>query len=64
MSDNPFRTYLPRTPKESVAFMLVIAVISVNTIPVVIGGLTSGFTLSAPATVGVGGDDPDPATVP
>src|SRR5690606_5192558 len=46
VSDNPFRTYLPRTTKESVAFMLVIAVISVNTIPVVIGGLTSGFTLA------------------
>ncbi|MGW5088142.1 hypothetical protein [Streptomyces coelicoflavus] len=46
MSDTPFHTHLPRNPKESVAFMLVIAVISVNTIPVVIGGLTSGFTLA------------------
>ncbi|WP_031086838.1 hypothetical protein [Streptomyces sp. NRRL WC-3549] len=46
MSDSPFHTHLPRNPKESVAFMLVIAIISVNTIPVVIGGLTSGFTLA------------------
>ncbi|WP_399890306.1 hypothetical protein ACGH7X_29285 [Streptomyces sp. BBFR51] len=46
MSDNRFHTCLPRNPKESVTFMLVIAVISVNTIPVVIGGLTSGFTLA------------------
>lgn len=46
MSDNLFHTHLPRNSKESIAFMLVIAVISVNTIPVVIGGLTSGFTLA------------------
>lgn len=46
MSNNPFHTHLPRNPKEAVIFMLVIAVISVNTIPVVIGGLTSGFTLA------------------
>ncbi|WP_217245076.1 hypothetical protein [Streptomyces sp. AC602_WCS936] len=46
MSDNPFHTHLPRNPKEFVAFMLVIAVISVNTIPVVIGGLTAGFTVA------------------
>ncbi|MFI9730875.1 hypothetical protein [Streptomyces sp. NPDC052092] len=44
MSDNPFHTHLPRNPKEFAAFMLVIAVISVNTIPVAIGGLTAGFT--------------------
>lgn len=46
MNSNPFHTYLPRNPKEGVAFMLVIAVISVNTVPVVIGGLTCGFTLA------------------
>lgn len=46
MSDNPFHTHLPRNPKESVTFMLVIAVISVNTIPVAIGGLTAGFTVA------------------
>lgn len=46
MSDDPFHTHLPRNPKERVTFMLVIAAISVSTIPVVIGGLTSGFTLA------------------
>ncbi|WP_436735703.1 hypothetical protein [Streptomyces sp. BBFR102] len=46
MTDSPFHTHLPRNAKESVAFMLVIAVISVNTIPVVIGGLSAGFTLA------------------
>lgn len=45
VSDNPFHTHLPRNPKEFAAFMLVIAVISVNTIPVAIGGLTAGFTV-------------------
>ncbi|MEU0751877.1 hypothetical protein [Streptomyces albogriseolus] len=46
MNNNPFHTHLPRNPKEAVTFMLVVAVISVNTIPVVIGGLNSGFTLA------------------
>ncbi|MFE2277727.1 hypothetical protein ACFXAE_10805 [Streptomyces sp. NPDC059454] len=46
MSDNPFHTHLPRNPKEFTAFMLVIAVISVSTIPVAIGGLTAGFTVA------------------
>jgi len=46
MSDHhKFRTHLPRSTKEFLAFMLVISLISVNIIPVLIAGLTNGFSL-------------------
>ncbi|SEC57110.1 hypothetical protein SAMN04489806_3244 [Paramicrobacterium humi] len=46
MSDHhKFGTHLPRSGRESLLFVLVISLISVNIIPVVISGLTIGFTL-------------------
>ncbi|MEL5991781.1 hypothetical protein ACOKGD_02460 [Microbacterium phosphatis] len=46
MSDHhKFHTHLPRSGRESLLFMLVISFVSVNVIPVVISGLTVGFSL-------------------
>jgi hypothetical protein len=46
MSDqHKFGTHLPRSARESLLFMLVISLISVNIIPVLISGLSAGFTL-------------------
>jgi len=46
MSDHhKFGTHLPRSPRESLLFMLVISVISVNIIPVITTGLNVGFSL-------------------
>jgi hypothetical protein len=36
---------MPRNRRESIAFMLIISLISVNIIPVLISGLTTGFSL-------------------
>lgn len=40
-----FRTHLPRSTREFLAFLLVISLISVNIIPVLIAGVTDGFSL-------------------
>lgn len=40
-----FGTHLPRSGRESLLFVLVISLISVNVIPVIITGLSIGFTL-------------------
>ena len=46
MSDHhKFGTHLPRSARESLLFMLVISLISVNIIPVIITGMNVGFTL-------------------
>lgn len=46
MSDHhKFGTHLPRTGKESLLFVLLISVISVNIIPVIITAVSMGFTL-------------------
>ncbi|MFD5224905.1 hypothetical protein ACFWHT_04705 [Microbacterium sp. NPDC058342] len=46
MSDHhKFGTHLPRSAGESLLFVLVISLISVNIIPVIISGLSIGFTL-------------------
>lgn len=42
-----FRTHLPRSTREFLAFLLVISVISVNIIPVLIAGVTDGFTVES-----------------
>ncbi|MGO1581736.1 MAG: hypothetical protein ACTHXO_00800 [Actinomycetaceae bacterium] len=45
MSDHhKFGTHLPRSARESLAFVLVISLISVSIIPVVISGVSTGFT--------------------
>jgi len=46
MSDHhKFGTHLPRSAKESLLFVLLISLISVNIIPVLISGFSIGFTL-------------------
>ena len=46
MADSPkFGTHLPRSGRESLLFVLVISLISVNIIPVIIFGLSIGFTI-------------------
>jgi len=46
MSDHhKFGTHLPRSARESLLFVLVISLISVNIIPVIISGLSIGFTI-------------------
>lgn len=46
MSDHhKFGTHLPRSGRESLLFVLVISLISVNIIPVIISGVSLGFTV-------------------
>ncbi|KRE35780.1 hypothetical protein ASG73_13865 [Janibacter sp. Soil728] len=46
MSDHhKFGTHLPRSGRESLLFVLMISLLSVNIIPVIITGLSIGFTL-------------------
>lgn len=48
MSDHhKFGTHLPRSGKEFLLFVLVISLISVNTIPVLITGVNNGFSLDS-----------------
>ena len=52
MSDlHAFHVNMPRNTRELVAFMLVVSVISVNVIPLLISGLTVGFSLATWAGV-------------
>lgn len=44
--DHAFHMNMPRNGREFLAFMLVISLISVNVIPVLISGLTLGFSLA------------------